>query len=168
MTPAGHTQKHTQRTEEVVGQVLVGHQWFLQVVVGVSNVLDLAEGLKVAQQDVAEPLGVHTGDPPLLGLLILQTTGPRTRARSEITQHTHVYILFKHPSIRLIIHPSICSSIHPSVPVLLFADEHGVTATEVASISRSRQVGHQLQVVPVGVHKPRDGDDLRGGERERG
>lgn len=84
--------------------MLVGDEWFLQVEVGVSAVLDLPESLKVPQEDVTEPLGVDAGDPPLLGLLIFQTTG-------------------------------------------VFTDEHSVTTTEVACVSGSCQVGHQLQVV---------------------
>ena len=54
---------------------LVRHQWFSMVIVGVATVLDLPESIKVAQQDVTEPLGVDTGDLPLLGFLILQSTG---------------------------------------------------------------------------------------------
>lgn len=55
-------------------QQLVGHQWFSVVVVRVPTVLDLPESVKVPQQDVTEPLGIDTGDLPLLGLLKLQST----------------------------------------------------------------------------------------------
>ena len=64
--------------------MLVGDEWFLQVEVGVSAVLDLPESLKVPQEDVTEPLGIDAGDPPLLGLLILQTTGPEETGRERV------------------------------------------------------------------------------------
>ena len=45
------------------------------VIVRVATVLDLPESIKVPQQDVTEPLSIDTGYLPLLGLLILHTTG---------------------------------------------------------------------------------------------
>lgn len=63
-------------TQQVEHQVLAGRERVLEVEDGVAAVLDLPQCLEVAQQDVAEPLRVHTRDPPLLGLLVLQPTGP--------------------------------------------------------------------------------------------
>lgn len=63
--------------------MLVGDEWFLQVEVGVSAVLDLPEDFKVPQENVTEPLGVDAGDPPLLGLLIFQTTGAEETGREK-------------------------------------------------------------------------------------
>lgn len=63
-------------TQQVQHQVLAGGQRVLQVEEGVAAVLDLPQRLKVPQQDVTEPLRVHARDPPLLGLLVFQPTGP--------------------------------------------------------------------------------------------
>ena len=45
---------------------------------------------------------------------------------------------------------------------LLSADEDGVATAQVARVLGTRQVRHQLQVVPVIVDKPRHRDNLRG------
>lgn len=64
------------RTQQVQHQVLAGRERVLEVEEGVAGVLDLPQRLEVPQQDVTEPLRVHTRDPPLLGLLVLQPAGP--------------------------------------------------------------------------------------------
>lgn len=44
----------------------------------------------------------------------------------------------------------------PGTNSLLFTDENCVAPAQVSSVSSASQVGHQLQVVSVFVHKPRD------------
>lgn len=67
-------------TQQVLDQLWVRHQWFRVCVDGVSAVLDLSQCFKVAQQYITQPLGVHTGDLPLLGLLIFHPTGSEERS----------------------------------------------------------------------------------------
>lgn len=43
---------------------------------------------------------------------------------------------------------------------LLFADEHSVAPAQVTSVPGSGQVGHELQIVSIRVHKARHRDDL--------
>lgn len=38
-------------------------------------------------------------------------------------------------------------------PTGFFTDEDSVTATQISGVSGTSQVGHQLQVIPVSVHK---------------
>lgn len=70
-------------TQEVLDEVCVGCERFCQVKLSVSAVLDLSQSVQVPQQDVAQPLGVYTRDPPLLRLLVLQPAWPGGGA------HTH-------------------------------------------------------------------------------
>lgn len=56
--------------------MLAGRERVLEVEHRVAAVLDLPQRLEVPQQDVTEPLRVHTRDPPLLGFLVLQPAGP--------------------------------------------------------------------------------------------
>lgn len=51
--------------------------------------------------------------------------------------------------------------------LVLFTDEDSVAATQVAGVSGTSQVGHQLQVISVTVHKARHRYDLRERQRER-
>ena len=67
---------------------LVRHQWFSVVIVRVATVLDLPESIKVPQQDVTKPLSVDAVYLPLLGLLILQSTGA---GETEIYIGTRAY-----------------------------------------------------------------------------
>lgn len=64
-------------TKQVLDQLWVRHQWFRMCVDGVSAVLDLSQCFKVAQQYITQPLGIHTRDLPLLGLLIFKPTGSK-------------------------------------------------------------------------------------------
>lgn len=41
----------------------------------------------------------------------------------------------------------------PIVLHLLFTDQDSVAATQISSVSGTGQVGHQLQVIPVSIHK---------------
>lgn len=75
-------------TQKVLDQLWVRHQWFRVCVDGVSAVLNLSECFKVAQQYITQPLGIHTWDLPLLGLLIFKPTGSEERsARQPYHQH---------------------------------------------------------------------------------
>lgn len=40
-------------------------------------------------------------------------------------------------------------------PFLLFTDKDCVTATQISSVSGTSQIGHQLQVISVSIHKTR-------------
>lgn len=46
-------------------------KWLLQIERRVAAVVHLPQRLEVPQEDVAKPLGIHTGYPPLLGFFIL-------------------------------------------------------------------------------------------------
>lgn len=58
-------------TEEVQDQVLRGGERVGQTEHGVAATLHFPQGLEVPEEDVAQPLGVHTRDPPLPGFLVL-------------------------------------------------------------------------------------------------
>lgn len=68
-------------TQQVLDQLWVRHKWFRVCVDGVSAVLNLSQGFKITQHYIAQPLGVHTGDLPLLGLLIFKPNRSRERER---------------------------------------------------------------------------------------
>lgn len=63
----------------------VGCQWFGQIELRISTVLDLPQSFKVPQKYVTQPLGVHTWDPPLLCLLVFQPTRPDGIDRGTLT-----------------------------------------------------------------------------------
>lgn len=63
----------------------VGCQWFRQIELRISTVLDLPQSFKVPQKYVTQPLGVHTWDPPLLCLLVFQPTWPDGIDRGILT-----------------------------------------------------------------------------------
>lgn len=60
----------------------VGCKGLLQVELGVPAVLHLPQCLEVAQQDVTQPLGVDTGDAPLLRSLVLGPARPEDKDRT--------------------------------------------------------------------------------------
>lgn len=66
-------------THQILDQLRVRHEGFGVCVYGVSAVLNLSQGFKVAQQHVAEPLGIHTRDLPLLGLFVFKPDGSKKR-----------------------------------------------------------------------------------------
>jgi len=67
--------RRTLRTQQALHQLRVGRQRLGVAVDGEAAVLDLPQGLEVAQQHVTQPLGVDTRDLPLLGLLVFQPAG---------------------------------------------------------------------------------------------
>lgn len=71
-------------TQQVQHQVLRGREGVLEVEGRVAPILDLSQRLEIPQQDVPEPLCVHAWDPPLFGLLILQTTGSVFEEKSQL------------------------------------------------------------------------------------
>lgn len=75
---------HTGHTHEILDQLRVGHERLRVGVDGVSAVLDLPQGFKVAQQHITEPLSVHTWDLPLLCLFIFK---PNRSERDEARQN---------------------------------------------------------------------------------
>lgn len=64
------------RTHEILDQLRVGHEGLRVCVYGVSAVLNLPQGFKVAQQHITEPLGIDAWDLPLLCLFIFQPNRP--------------------------------------------------------------------------------------------
>lgn len=75
------------RTQQVLDQLWVRHQWFRVCIDGVSAVMNLPQCFKVAQQYITQPLGIHTWDFPLLGLLIFKPTRPKERAARLYYEH---------------------------------------------------------------------------------
>lgn len=72
-------------TQQIVDQLGVGRQRFRVCEDRVSAVLNLSQCIKVPQQDVTQPLGIDTGDLPLLGLLVLQPHRPEQTHKDHMT-----------------------------------------------------------------------------------
>lgn len=67
----GRKVAHRPLTQQIDHEVRVGGEGVGQIEGRVAAALDLPQSLEVAQQNVPEPLRVHTGDPPLFGFLVL-------------------------------------------------------------------------------------------------
>ena len=53
---------------------------------GISAVLNLSQCFKVTEQYVTQPLGIHTWDLPLFGLLIFKPTGSEERSAKTLLE----------------------------------------------------------------------------------
>lgn len=79
----------TRRTHQILDQLRVRNEGLRVCVYGVSAVLNLSQRFKVAQQNIAEPLGIHAWDLPLLCLFILEPNRSKrddTRQKSDSAQ----------------------------------------------------------------------------------
>lgn len=76
----------TRHTHQILDQLRVRNEGLRVCVYGVSAVLNLSQCFKVAQQNIAEPLGIHAWDLPLLCLFILE---PNRSKRDDTRQKSY-------------------------------------------------------------------------------